>query len=208
MKHVITLLTVAFFLLIVFSITGICQDNLPPEWVFDDDEEIVHWGGMNQLAALELDTVNDKSGEKRNVLLTVSTGADPYVFPDGDWNGFIPDIEPFSGKEYGIIYIGVRVNVSNQWQIYFVSEEDGTFTEAQRQNFQVDATGDFEDLEFEMTDGGWPEKSIKGFRLDPGTIAGIEAEIDYISLRGLPEGLEKAVDKAGKLAGTWGSLKN
>jgi len=207
MKPLITSLTFAFFLLLGFSITGICQDNLPPEWIFDDDEEIVHWSGMNQLAPLELDTVNDKKGEKRNVLLTVSTGADPYVYPDGAGNGFIGDIEPFSGEDYGIIYIGVRVNVSNAWQIYYITGDDGTYSERQRQNFQVNATGDFEDLEFEMTEGGWQEKTITGFRLDPGTIAGIEAEIDYISLRGLPEGMLKAVDKVGKLAGTWGSLK-
>ena len=68
-------------------------------------------------------------------------------------------------------------------------EEYGNYAEAQRQNFQVNASDDFQDLEFVMERGGWQERTITGFRLDPGTIGGVEAEIDYLSLRGIPEGV-------------------
>ena len=203
-------LVLSFFaisLLFGFSTKCMCQ-LLPPEWVFDKKDEIANWGGINQLAPLEIGTVTDEKGAKRTVLKTKSTGVDPYVFPDGGWAGFIPDIEPFSGAKYGTIYIGVRVNMANAWQIYYYTKEDPTYSENQRQNFQVDAIDVFKDLEFKMTEGGWKDKTIKGFRLDPGTAAGVEAEIDYISLRGLPEGIKKvAVDRNDKLATTWGNLK-
>lgn len=183
------------------------QDELPPEWTFDDDDDIKNWGGINQLKPLVIDDVKDKNGNPKSVLRTESTGGDPFVFPDGNWQGFIPDITPFDGGKYDRIYIGVRANVSSQWQVYYITEQDGAYSERQRDNFQVAATDDFQDLEFEMKTGGWQEEVITGFRLDPGTIAGVIAEIDYLSFRGIPEGSGQAVEYAGKLAAVWGAIK-
>ena len=196
--------------LLCLSTAGICQDEpLAPEWLFDDEEEIATWGAPNQLMPLELDEVKDKKGNTRTIVLTISTGGDPYIFPGGDWNGFGPDIEHFDGGEYDTIYIGVRANVTNTWQIYYITEEDMAYAEAQRQNFQVNASDDFEDLEFVMERGGWQERMVAGFRLDPGTEAGVEAEIDYLSLRGVPEDLvPKALEPGSKLAVTWGTIKD
>lgn len=186
--------------LLGLATVGLCQDEeLPPEWLFDDDDEIVGWQGLNHLLPLELDEVKDKSGKDRTVLLTVSTGGDPYVRPKMD--------TPFDGGEYTTIYIGVRANITNSWQIYYITDEDGAYSERQRQNFQVAASDDFLDLEFVMENGGWQDEVVTGFRLDPGTAAGVEAEIDYLSLRGIPEGIEQAVESNGKLAVTWGELK-
>jgi hypothetical protein len=202
---------VLLFTLILLSIPmiGICQDaKLPPEWTFDKKDEIKNWGGLNQLKPLEISTVKDNKGQNRTIVLTVSTGTDPYVFPDGDWNGFIPDVEPFEGKDYNIIYIGVRVNVSSSWQIYYVTDQDAAYTERQQQTFPVNVADDFQDIQFKMETGGWKEEEIiKGFRLDPGTISGVEAEIDYISLRGVPGGATKAVNYNEKLATTWSAIK-
>lgn len=185
-----------------------CQDeNLPPEWFFDDKDEIANWGGINQLKPLEVDTVKNKDGKNVTILRTVSTGSDPYVFPGGGWTGFVADIGEFDGGKYPIIYIGVKVNVSNQWQIYYYTKEDPSYSENQRQNFQVDASDDFLDLEFEMTQGGWQDRTIRGFRLDPGTMAGVEAEIDYLSFLGPASGKPKAVEYKSKLAITWGEVK-
>lgn len=203
-------ITIVMVLICLLSIpiAGICQDILPPEWTFDKKEEINNWGSMNQLNPLVIDEVRDKAGNKRTVLKTLSLGSDPYVFPDGGWQGFIADIEEFDGGKYDTIYIGVRVNVSSLWQIYYITDEDGQYSERQRQNFQVDAIDDFQDLEFNMEEGGWKKEKIRGFRLDPGTIAGVEAEIDYLSLRGVPSGVApKAIDYKGKLALTWGAVK-
>ncbi len=204
-----TVIAVALLCLFGFPTAGICQDEqLPPEWTFDDKDEITNWGSPNQLEQLEVDDVKDKKGETRSILRTVSLGGDPYVFPGGNWQGFVPDIEPFDGGEYDTIYIGVRVNASSTWQIYYITEEDGNYAEAQRQNFQVNVSDDFEDLEFVMERGGWQERIITGFRLDPGAIANIEAEIDYLSLRGVPDDLaHKAVEYNEKLAITWGAIK-
>jgi len=204
MKHIIILLSL--FLLSI-PLTGICQDKgLPPEWNFDKKDEIKNWGSMNQLAPLEIASVKDNDGQTRTILKTKSTGTDPYVFPDGGWNGFIPDVEPFDGKKYSIIYLGVRVNVANAWQIYYVTDQDAAYSERQQQTFQVNAVDNFQDIQFKMETGGWKEELIKGFRLDPGTAAGIEAEIDYISLRGVPGGPKALIDD-GKLAVTWGKIR-
>ena len=202
-------IAITLLLLFVFPAAVMCQDEeLPPEWTFDDEDEILTWGGMNQLAPLEVDDVKDQKGNLRSILRTESLGGDPYVFPGGAWGGFVPDILPFDGGEYDTIYIGVRANVSSQWQIYYISKEDGGYAEAQRQNFQVNASDKFEDLEFVMERGGWQERTITGFRIDPGTVAGVIAEIDYVSLRGIPDdGTPKAVDYNGGLAITWGGIK-
>ena len=187
--------------LLGLATVGLCQDEeLPPEWLFDDDDEIVGWQNLTQLLPLELDEVKDKSGEDRTVLLTVSTGGDPYVYTNVTM--------PFDGGEYTTIYIGVRANITNVWQIYYITEEDGTYSERQRQNFEVSKSDDFMDLEFVMENGGWQDEIVTGFRLDPGTVAGVEAQIDYISLRGIPDdALPKAVEYSAKLAFTWGGIK-
>jgi len=197
--------------LLCLSTSGICQDEEPlaPEWLFDDEEEIANWGAPNQLMPLEFDEVKDKKDNIRTILLIVSTGSDPYIFPGGDWNGFVPDIGSFDGGEYDTIYVGIRVNVSCTWQIYYITEDDMAYAEAQRQDFQINASDNFEDLEFVMERGGWQDRVVKGFRLDPGTVAGVEAEIDYLSLRGIPEDLvPKALESGGKLAVTWGTIKD
>jgi hypothetical protein len=206
MKNIIIMV---LFCLFSVPVIALCQDkNLPPEWVFDDKDEIKNWGGANQLQPLVIETVKNKKGDKVTIVKTVSTGTDPYIFPDGGWSGFIAGVQkPFDGKKYPIIYIGVRANVTSTWQIYYYTDQDSAYTERQVQNFPVDASDDFLDLEFKMTVGGWQEEEIRGFRLDPGTLAGVEAEIDYLSIRGVPGGKLKAVESKGKLAVTWGEVK-
>jgi hypothetical protein len=187
-----------------FALTCICMIAITlgcfgvaiaqPEWTFDDPAEIDGWSGMNQV---ELTVEN-------GVLKTVSLGGDPYFYPGGSGNA--RDWEPFSGAEATTIYLGVKVNTTNDWQVYYVTEEETGWAETQRQNFEVEATGDFVDLEFVMERGGWQERTVTGFRIDPGTAEGIEAEIDYISLRGVPQ--TTTVEAKGKITTSWGQLKN
>jgi hypothetical protein len=193
-------IVIALLCLFCTPVIVLCQDpNLPPEWVFDDKDEIKTWGAVNQLQPLVVETVKNKNGDKVTIVKTVSIGTDPHVY--------LGVIEPFDGKKYPTIYIGVRANVASTWQIYYATKEDPGYSEAQRQNFQVDASDDFLDLQFKMTEGGWQSKTITGFRFDPGTIAGVEAEIDYLSLRGVASGKPKAVEYKSKLAITWASIK-
>lgn len=187
-----------------FALTCICMVAITlgcfgvavaqPEWTFDDPAEIEGWGAVNQL---ELTVGN-------GVLKTVSLGGDPYFFPGGEWN--TRDWEPVNGGEATTIYLRVKVNETNTWQVYYSTEEETGWSENQRQNFEVEATGDFVDLEFVMERGGWQERTVIGFRIDPGTSEGIEAEIDYISLRGVPK--TTAVEASGKITTSWGQLKN
>ena len=164
----------------------------PPQWTFDDPSEIEGWSAINQ-ADLKVEN---------GVLRTVSLGGDPYFFPGGEWN--TRDWEPFSGKEFPTIYLRVKVNKTDTWQVYYVTEEETGWGESQRQNFEVQATGDFADLEFVMERGGWQERTVTGFRIDPGVSEGVEAEIDYISLVGPPT----AVEARGKVATSWAKLKS
>jgi hypothetical protein len=170
----------------------------PPEWTFDDPAEVEGWSAINQTDL----TVED------GMLKTVSLGGDPYLFPGGEWN--TRDWEPFSGKEFPTIYLRVKANETNTWQVYYSTEEEAAWSENQRQNFDVEATGDFVDVEVVMERGGWQERTVIGFRIDPGTSEGIEAEIDYISLKGhpAPPGKLTAVETNGKITTSWGQLKN
>ena len=180
----------------------------PPMWTFDDKDaetELKSWGALNQLAPLEIAEVKDKKGEKRMVLKTNSLGSDPYMFPGGDWN--VVDYDPIDGTKYNILYMGVRVNVANTWQVYYYSNQEPAWNENQRQNYDVNSVDDFEDIEVEITRGDWQKRDGIRFRIDPGTAQGVEAEIDYISFTGSPNPI-KAVKPAGNIAVTWGSLKN
>jgi len=181
--------------------------DVGPEWLFetkDDEKELLQWGAINQLAPLDIDQVTDAKKNKRGVLLTESLGGDPYMFPGGNWN--VADYEPFNGKKNKTLYMGLRVNMANTWQIYYVTTKDGAWGEVMRQNFDVAMAADFQDIEVVLERGGWQDSDIKGFRIDPGTAAGVKAEIDYISFVGRPEGA-KAVDPVGRSAVAWGALK-
>ena len=184
-----------------FALTCICMIAITlgcfgvaiaqPEWTFDDQAEIDGWSGMNQV---ELTVEN-------GALKTVSLGGDPYFYPGG--SGGARDWEPFSGADSPTIYLSVKVNTTNTWQVYYSTEEETGWSENQRQNFEVEATGDFVKLEVVMERGGWQERTVIGFRIDSGTAEAIEAEIDYISLIGPPT----AVEAKGKTATSWGQLK-
>jgi len=179
-----------------------------PTWTFDDkdaEDELANWSAGNQLDTLKIKEVKDSKGEKRKVLITKSLGGDPYMYPGGD--GGNVDYVPFDGTVYDTIYMAIRVNIANTWQIYYVTAEEAGWAETQRQNFDVNSVDDFEDIEIKMTRGGWDKRHDVRFRIDPGTAAGVEAEIDYISLIGSPNP-DQAVKPAGKLAVSWGHLKS
>jgi hypothetical protein len=180
-----------------------------PEWTFDGPDavqELGNWINLNQLEPLKIEAVTDQNGLERKVLVTKSLGGDPYMFPGGGWNQ--ADYDPFSGKEYHVLYLGVRVNTPNKWQIYFVSEEDTNWSEAQHQDFDVEAVGEFQDIEVELTAGDWQNKTITRFRLDPGTSPDVVAEIDYISFKGpVSPGGPSAVNPQAKLTTIWAEIK-
>ena len=54
-----------------------------------------------------------------------------------------------------------------------------------------------------MERGGWQEHTVNHFRIDPGTAAGVMAEIDYISA----ESPIAAVEGKGKLLVLWSELR-
>lgn len=204
MKKLIVACLFAFTMIPILAMAG---DVEAPQWTFDEDDadEKVETWAMNQMDALEIDEVKDSKGDTRSVLLTSSQGGDPYFYPGGASNS--SSYEPFDGSEYDTLYLGVRANATSDWQIYYITEEDGAWAEAQRQNYTVEATGGFEDLEIPITRGGWNERTVVRFRIDPGTQANIEAEIDYISFVGVPGG-ESPVEPSGKLSAVWGNIKN
>jgi hypothetical protein len=183
------------------------QDGLVPQWLFDGPEaedELADWGALNQLLPLELSEVKDADGETRGVLVTESTGGDPYMFPGANWN--TANYDPFPGDTYNTLSMSVRVNQAATWQVYYVTVGDLGWGEVMRQNFDVPAGVDFQDIEVVLERGGWQDDDVKIFRIDAGTAAGVIAEIDYISFTGPPEGAQ-AVDPTAKLATQWARLR-
>lgn len=170
-------------------VSGMCMATLT--WTFDTEDDVASWGAWNQL---------DYAVEN-GVLRTESTGADPYFFPGGDWN--VADWDPISGADHSSIYVRVKLETASTWQVYYVTEEDAAWGEVQRQNFDMEATGDFADVALIMERGGWQEHTVTHFRIDPGTEAGMVAEIDYISL----ESPVTPVESHGKLATLWASMR-
>jgi hypothetical protein len=184
------------------------QDGLVPQWLFDGsdaEDELLDWGALNALLPLEIDDVKDAAGETRSVLLTESTGGDPYMFPGANWN--TANYEPFPGDTYNILSMSIRVNQAATWQVYYVTMGDLAWGEVMRQNFDIPAGDDFQDIEVVLERGGWQDDDVKIFRIDAGTAAGVAAEIDYISFTGPPAGA-KAVDAHEKLATQWAALRD
>lgn len=202
MKHIFCALIASFQLTFAFGAAA-------PQWTFEEPDaeaELKNWINLHQLEPLQIETVKDQKGIERKVLITKSLGNDPYMFPGGGWNAV--NYEPFSGKEYPVLYLGVRVNRPDRWQVYWISKEDTHWSEAQHQDFMVEAVDEFKDLAVEITAGGWQSKTILRFRLDPGTSPGVIAEIDYISFNGpIPPGGVYPVRLKSSLPLLWGELK-
>jgi hypothetical protein len=172
------------------------RDIGPPEWTFDDVAELADWRDHHDLEVDPIMKVRDLNGSTRTILKITSMGENPFIYPGGS----VPNWEAFSGYDHGIIYVGARVSDSDMWQVDYITSRNGEYSEARSRKFRVDATGDFEDLEFEMQ---W-ENMIRGFRIHPGADQNKETEIDYISLRG-PVLVTQAPRR---LATTWGRIKD
>lgn len=181
------LLIVSFVFLLVIGGSALAA----PVWTFDNPEDIAAWSGMNQVNIVV----------ENGLLKTESTGGDPYLYPGG--SGGEVDWEPFDGSVYSTIYMRLKVNLAGDWQVYYITEEDGAWSELQHQNFALEASDDFVDVAVVMESGGWQEHTVTRFRLDAGTAVGVIAEIDYISL----EGLVTPVESRGKLPALWSELK-
>ncbi len=173
------------------------RDTGPPEWTFDNMTELSDWQDYHDLdSAATIVKVRDSNGAERNVLRIVSVGDNPYIYPGGS----VPSWEPFSGYENATIYLGVRVQESDIWQVDYMTSKTGTYDEGPSQKFKVDAKPDFTDLEFRMN---W-DSMIRGFRIHLGTSSNRLIEIDYVSLRG-PVIVTKTPRR---LSTTWGRMKD
>ena len=173
------------------------RDTGLPEWTFDDMAELADWQDDHDLtSSSEIIKVRDSNGVERSVLAIESAGDNPYIYPGGS----VPDWDPFSGYENDTIYIGLRVERTDMWRVDYITSKDGEYAEKQNQEFQVEASSDFVDIEFEMRWSGM----IKGFRIHPGTSENKITEIDYVSLRGAVI----VTSSPRKLATTWGRIKD
>lgn len=170
------------------------RDTGPPEWTFDEASELSDWQDYHDLTTSNITKVRDPKGTERNVLRILTTGDNPYIYPGGS----VPSWEPFGGYDNSTIYLGIRVQESDIWQVDYITSKNSSYDEGQSQKFKVEARQDFLDLEFKMN---W-ENMIRGFRIHPGTTKGRIIEIDYVSLRG------PVTKSLKKLATTWGSIKD
>ena len=192
MKIFVTSVLICMF---CFPVTVMARRDIgPPEWTFDDMAELADWRDSHNLVPVSTITkVRDSTGIERNVLRIVSTGDNPYIYPGGS----VPTWEPFDGYEHEIIYIGLRVEESDTWQVDYITSRDGEYNNEQSREFRVDAKPDFADIELKMQ---W-EGMIRGFRIHPGTTRNKVTELDYVSLRG-------PTQSPRRLATTWGRIKD
>jgi hypothetical protein len=136
------------------------RDMGPPEWTFNDAADLNDWQNSHNLSPISgIEKVKDTNGIERSVIEIESTGDDPYIYP----GGFPPSWEPFSGYEYGIIYIGAQVEETDTWQIDYITGKSGSYNEDESRRFVVPGKPGFVDIEFRMN---W-EYMIRGFRIHP-----------------------------------------
>jgi hypothetical protein len=207
-------LSISFLLflasLCLASITAKAADVEPPEWVFAEEgmeDEVERWG-LTQVI-VKIDEVEDSQGNERTVLITTPTDDDPMLYPV---------FEPFEGKGYDVLYLGVRLEKPSHWEFYYTTPMAPDLG-PNRVNFDIDSSPDFQDLEVKIATPAWIESEIDRIRLDPGDFREgralgkvgekIPAEITYISFRGKPEMVvPKAVSVRAKLATAWGAIKD
>lgn len=195
MKIIVVFVLVCMFALPMTVLAR--RDTGLPEWTFDDMAELADWQDHQDLApGIEIIQVKDLNGVERSVLTIESDGDNPYIYPGGS----VPVWEAFSGYEHNTIYIGLRVESSDEWRVDYIASRDGEYSDKQSQEFQVEADRDFVDLEFKMRWGGM----IRGFRIHPGTGENKRTEIDYVSLRGAVI----VTQSPRRLATTWGRIKD
>jgi hypothetical protein len=170
-----------------------------PEWVFDKEhieDQIAQWGLTG--VTVDIVEVEDQRGERKKVLRTNPTSDDPML-----------DLvfEPFEGKEYNILYLGVKTEKTALWELYYSTPEHNGFRPGNvnfKISFVIEGSPDFQDLAIKIINPDWIEAEITAVRLDPGDFRAdrcvgkvgekIPAEITYISFRGKPRafaGLQK-----------------
>jgi hypothetical protein len=193
----IFVISVVVFMFCLPIVVNARRDTGPPEWTFDDVAELAEWQDYHDLEPISIiKKIRDAKGIERSVLVINTTGDNPYVYPGGS----VPNWDSFSGYDNETIYIGLRVEESDLWQIDYITSRSGQYDQEKSKKFPVEASPDFVDMEFEMR---WDDM-ITGFRIHPGTNRNRTAEIDYVSLRGPV----KVTPSPRRLATTWGRIKD
>jgi hypothetical protein len=194
MKKFIVVILIAIFCFPMLAMAR--RDTGPPEWTFDNVADLGDWRDNHDLATLTTITkIKSSNGVERNVLRISLTGDKPYVYP----GGAVASWEPFNGYENGAIYIGVKVERPDVWQIDYITGKNTEYNERQSKTFPVNATTDFIDLKFDMQWDGM----IRGFKIHLGSKNKI-IDMDYVSLTGPIT----ASQPPKKLATTWGKVKD
>jgi len=195
MNKLIVIILVAIFCVPMLALAR--RDTGPPEWTFDNVSDLADWRDNYDLAPINAITkVKSTNGVERNVLTILPTGDKPYVY----LGGVVASWEPFSGYEHATIYLGVRVQKSDTWQVDYSTGTSSDFSEEQSRKFIVNSSPDFVDLKFDMHWDGM----IRAIRVHFGLSKGNPIEIDYISLQG-PVTTSQPTKK---LATTWGKVKD
>jgi hypothetical protein len=191
---------IVFVIAIMFCspvIASARRDVGPPEWTFDNVADLSDWRDAHDIEPISVITkIKDANGDERSVLRIIPTGDDPYVYPGGS----VANWEPFSGYEHSIIYIGVRLEKSDVWQVDYINSPNTEYDARRSKKFNISSNKDFVDLKLDMQ---W-EGLIKGLRIHLGTSKNKTIEIDYLSL----QGPVRVSQQSRKLATTWGKVKD
>ncbi len=173
------------------------RDTGPPEWTFDNVADLSDWRDTHDIVPIAaIAKVRDGNGGERTVLQIISTGENPYVYPGGS----VANWEPFSGYEHTAIYLGIRLEKSDLWQVDYINSPNTLYDEGRSRKFNIKSSDDFVDLKLDMQWDGL----IRGFRIHFGSSKNKTIEIDYLSL----QGPVKTSQQRRKLATTWGKVKD
>ena len=137
-----------------------------PSWGFDTAGDAEGWTATWDLAGFDVEN---------GVLATSSIGDDPYTES--------AEIR-VTGRSFPTLSITMRVdddNVERLGQVFFRTENDPTWSEAQSVTFPVDADGEWHTYDIDMSQAeGWAGTVIQ-LRFDPVDRGGLDLAIDQIS---------------------------
>ncbi|HOQ90703.1 MAG TPA: hypothetical protein PLX03_11240, partial [Candidatus Hydrogenedentes bacterium] len=146
-------------------------------WNWDTNGNLEGWGSPNQITGLTA------SG---GAMTGQTTGGDPYVYS--------PDNLNLSGSAHRWIKIDLQTSATSArtWQIFFITNADGSWSEAKSVTFTVQPGRDFYQIHVprrlaeESKANVWDGQTIRQLRLDTGDQSGITFQIHSLAVEGYP----------------------
>ena len=146
-------------------------------WGWDTNGNLEGWGSPNQILGLAA------SG---GAMQGLTNGGDPFVYSPDNLN------LPGSANRWIKINVETTAISAQTWQIFFITNADGSWAEAKSVTFTVQPGRDFYQIHVprrlaeESKTGAWDGQTIRRLRLDTGDQIGITFKIHSLAVEGYP----------------------